>query len=227
MNPGEYCERVSARKDEVVATLRKKGVKDAHLAFGGPGAEPKRKLSNISGERSDFSVHRPVGDWAEQITIEALSNAFPEWQVARYGDTYSGRAGSAEFNELRKRQMLETRLYGKRPDLLIFPEDVAVGDDLCAQPCEATEATVKQAIGAVEIRSSKLDALKYIATRKTQRDSGKKVSRDAPSFTVKVEDLVIVYRWIERYEVPQSYCQVFLDSVFAINFLALRYLYLL
>ena len=36
---------------------------------------------------------------------------------------------------------------------------------------------------------------------------------------MKVEDLVIVYRWLERYGVPQSYCQVFFDSVFAINFL--------
>ena len=36
---------------------------------------------------------------------------------------------------------------------------------------------------------------------------------------MKVEDLVIVYRWLERHRVPQSYCQVFFDSVFAINFL--------
>jgi hypothetical protein len=36
---------------------------------------------------------------------------------------------------------------------------------------------------------------------------------------VKVEDLVIVYRWLERHCVPQSYCQVFFDSVFAVNFL--------
>ena len=36
---------------------------------------------------------------------------------------------------------------------------------------------------------------------------------------LKVEDLVIVCRWLERYRVPLSYCQVFFDSVFAINFL--------
>lgn len=36
---------------------------------------------------------------------------------------------------------------------------------------------------------------------------------------MKVEDLVIVYRWLERHRVPQSYCQVFFDSMFAINFL--------
>src|SRR5450759_3556916 len=55
--------------------------------------------------------------------------------------------------------------------------------------------------------------------RKQQRAAGKTTARETPSFTVKVEDLVIVYRWLERYRVPQSYCQVFFDSVFAVNFL--------
>lgn len=55
--------------------------------------------------------------------------------------------------------------------------------------------------------------------RQKQRDEGGTTGRDTPSFTVKVEDLVIVYRWLERHRVPQSYCQVFFDSVFAINFL--------
>jgi hypothetical protein len=31
--------------------------------------------------------------------------------------------------------------------------------------------------------------------------------------------LRIVYRWLERYRKPQTYCQVFFDSVFAVNFL--------
>ena len=38
---------------------------------------------------------------------------------------------------------------------------------------------------------------------------------------MKVEDLVIVYRWLGQHRVPQSYCQVFFDSVFAINFLGI------
>ena len=82
-----------------------------------------------------------------------------------------------------------------------------------------TESLVKNAAAAVEVRSSKFEALRYIAVRRRQRDSGKSTGREAPSFTVKVEDLVIVYRWLERHRVPQSYCQVFFDSVFAVNFL--------
>jgi hypothetical protein len=55
--------------------------------------------------------------------------------------------------------------------------------------------------------------------RQQQREAGTKAARETPNFTVKVEDLIIVYRWLERYSVVQSYCQVFFDSIFAINFL--------
>ena len=58
-----------------------------------------------------------------------------------------------------------------------------------------------------------------MAVRQRQRQTGKSAGRETPSFTVKVEDLVIVYRWLERCRVPETYCQVFFDSVFAINFL--------
>jgi hypothetical protein len=54
--------------------------------------------------------------------------------------------------------------------------------------------------------------------RKLQRAEGNKAARETPSFTVKVEDLIIVHRWLEQFGISQSYCQVFFDSVFAINF---------
>ncbi len=58
-----------------------------------------------------------------------------------------------------------------------------------------------------------------MAVRQQQRGAGNSTGRETPSFTVKVEDLAIVYRWLESYCVPHSYCQVFFDSVFAINFI--------
>jgi hypothetical protein len=78
---------------------------------------------------------------------------------------------------------------------------------------------VKNAIAAIEVRSSKFEALKYMAVRKSQREEGKKFARATPSFTVKVEDLIIVYRWLERHDLPQTYVQVFFDCIYAINFL--------
>ncbi|MBU6402273.1 MAG: AccI family restriction endonuclease [Verrucomicrobia bacterium] len=103
--------------------------------------------------------------------------------------------------------------------MLIFPEETIVDANLSWCSHVETEALVRQAVAAVEVRSSKYEALKYMAVRKRQRAAGRSVGRETPSFTVKVEDLVIVYRWLERQHVAESYCQVFFDSVFAINFL--------
>lgn len=42
--------------------------------------------------------------------------------------------------------------------------------------------------------------------------------RDFLSITVKVEDLKVVYKWIETYNVPHFYFQVFFDKVYGISF---------
>ncbi|MFH5880908.1 AccI family restriction endonuclease [Liberiplasma polymorphum] len=43
--------------------------------------------------------------------------------------------------------------------------------------------------------------------------------RDYLSVTPKVEDLKVVYNWINRYGVPHYYCQIFFDCAFIIGFL--------
>jgi type II restriction enzyme len=43
-------------------------------------------------------------------------------------------------------------------------------------------------------------------------------TRDYLSVTVKVEDLKVVYKWIETFNVPHYYFQVFFDKVFGISF---------
>jgi hypothetical protein len=160
-----------------------------------------------------------MGDWAERMLTAALVAALPEWKVAQYGNTDRIAAGHPEFKARYLAGMEETRVFGKRPDLLLFAAGFGVDSDLSERGHTETEPTVKKAVAAIEVRSSKFDALKYMAVRQQQRDAGNTSGRETPSFTVKVEDLVIVYRWLERHRVPQSYCQVFFDSVFAINFL--------
>jgi len=160
-----------------------------------------------------------MGDWAEKMLTTALLSALPEWKVTHYGDTDQIAAGHPEFKSRYLTGLEETRVFGKRPDLLLFPAALRVDSDLSGCVPAETETTVKQAVSAVEVRSSKFDALTYLAVRQRQRDSGRTGTRQTLSFTVKVEDLVIVFRWLERHRVPQSYCQVFFDSVFAINFL--------
>jgi len=203
----------------VIEHLHKKSINERHLSFGGEGNPPARKPTVPTDARSEFLANRAMGDWAERMLSAALLRALPDWKIVHYGSTDRIAAGHREFKTRYLAGLEETRRFGKRPDLLLFPSTAAVDIDLSERSHADTESLVRHAIAAVEVRSSKFDALRYMAVRKSQRDSGKKTGREAPSFTVKVEDLVIVYRWLERHRVPQSYCQVFFDSVFAINFL--------
>jgi hypothetical protein len=214
-----YFSRLKATLGGVIENLRKKGIDERHLSFGGEGRPPARKPTVPTDARSEFLANRAMGDWAERMFSAALHGALPEWRVVQYGSTDRIAAGHPEFKARYLAGLEETRRFGKRPDVLLFPGGATVDADLSERSHAHTDSLVKQALAAVEVRSSKYDALTYIAVRKQQRDSGKSTGRETPSFTVKVEDLVIVYRWLERYRVPQSYCQVFFDSVFAINFL--------
>jgi hypothetical protein len=215
----EYFAGLRQTLDGVVATLKAKGIHERHLAFGGEGAAPTRKPTVPTDARSEFLANRAMGDWAEQRLTESILQAFPEWKVSQYGDTGRMAAGDPGFKASYLAGLEHTRRSGKRPDLLLFPADVPVTADLSSPDHAGAEALVKRAAAAIEVRSSKFKALTYMAVRRRQREAGKSGGRETPSFTVKVEDLVIVYRWLERHRVPESYCQVFFDSVFAINFL--------
>jgi len=215
----QYFPRLKATLDGVVAALTAKGIEPRHLAFGGEGLKPTQKPRVPTDARSEFLANRAMGDWAERMLTSAIHAALPEFKVAQYGNTDRIAAGHPEFKSRYLAGVEETRLFGKRPDLLLFAASVAVDSDLSERSHTETEAMVKRAVAAIEVRSSKFEALKYMAVRQKQRDDGNKTGRETPSFTVKVEDLVIVYRWLERHRVSQTYCQVFFDSVFAINFL--------
>jgi hypothetical protein len=215
----QYLEHLKDTLAGVVAILTSKGIESRHLTFGGEGAKPEKKPRVPTDARSEFLANRAMGDWAEKMLTAALTAALPECKVAQYGNTDRIAAGHPEFKTRYLVGLEETRVFGKRPDLLLFPAAFSIDRDLSERGHAETEPAVKQAVAAIEVRSSKFEALKYMAVRQQQRDAGNSTGRETPSFTVKVEDLIIVYRWLERYRIQQSYCQVFFDSVFAINFI--------
>ena len=215
----QYLLQLKATLDGVVATLTAKGIESRHLAFGGEGPKPDQKPRVPTDARSEFLANRAMGDWAERMLTNAILATLSEFKVTQYGNTDRIAAGHPEFKTHYLTGLEETRIFGKRPDLLLFLASVVIDSDLSERSHTETEAMVKRAVAAIEVRSSKFEALKYMAVRQKQRDDGNKTGRETPSFTVKVEDLVIVFRWLERHRVPQTYCQVFFDSVFAINFL--------
>lgn len=213
-----YFDELAKAAKAVVSELEERGVEDRHLSFGGPGAEPVKEPRTPTDARSEFLANRAMGDWAENLLASSLRHAVNDWQVVHFGETASIAAGEEGFEKHYRAGLKETRKYGKRPDLLILPQSpgAQLANDVSRQPFEEIDALPDQALASIEVRSSKFEALTYMAVRAREKKSG---TRECPSFTVKVEDLVIVYRWLERKKIPQAYFQVFFDSVFAINFL--------
>lgn len=214
-----YFQKLQRTLDGVVRTLADKGIERNRLTFGDTGALPLRKPTIPTDARSEFLANRAMGDWAEKMLTSALRDAFSNLAVTQYGNTDRIAAGHPDFKHRYLTGLEETRMLGKRPDLLLFPLDSGSGPDISERPQIETEPLVQKAVAAIEVRSSKFEALTYMATRQRQRREGNSTGRETPSFTVKVEDLEIVYRWLERNKVPQAYCQVFFDSIFAVNFL--------
>jgi hypothetical protein len=216
-----YMQELERLVPAVVSTLHAREIQARYLVFGTTGEVSLRKPFVPTDARSEFLANRSMGDWAEDVLKAGILSADDTVSVSHYGDTGSMVAGAPGFREMYLDGLEETRVRGKRPDLLVFSKVQNVAPNLNSLPDIERTRLAKTAIGAIEVRSSKFEALKYIAVRKADREAGKKAARDTPSFTVKVEDLKIVYRWLKNFSVPQIYAQVFFDSIFAINFLTI------
>jgi hypothetical protein len=215
-----YFDSLEAAALLVKQVLLSKGVAASKLSFGGIGENSKKRPYVPVDANSNFLGNRALGDWAESTLADLVDDGVEGFVPTQYGDSNEIAAGDAGFKEYYLGQLEATRVFGKRPDLLVYPKDACPDRGFFSGvSVSESEEVSKSASVAVEVRSSKFKALKYMRVRADEKIAGKKVDRDCPSFTVKVEDLIIVYRWMERFRVPQIYAQVFLDSIFAINFL--------
>lgn len=213
-----YFEKIKELIPDVIETLSKKGIDQNHLKFGGEAEEEKIRIPTDA--RSEFLANRAMGDWAEDALKESFSNSDGiAVEISHYGDTDSIAAGEPGFKENYMKAKEETRRWGKRPDLLIFPIGTGAPADLTVVSREEADQFARLALAGIEVRSSKFKADKYMAVKRQDKIDKKAASRETPSFTVKVEDLKIVYRWIEVVQTQQLYAQVFFDSCFAINVL--------
>lgn len=216
----DYFQRLKVASIKVTEVLTSKGVTADKLCFGGEGKIRVKKVTIPNDPNSNFLGNRAMGDWAEEALKRTINSQQKIHQVLHYGDTNELAAGDELFKEYYLSELESTRVYGKRPDLLLYEiGNLPAKDAIADKPISASEEVAKLALAAIEVRSSKFRAVQYMQVRERDRINGKKGVRLSPSFTVKVEDLIIVYRWMERFGVRQSYMQVFLDSIFGINFL--------
>ncbi len=77
------------------------------------------------------------------------------------------------------------------------------------------DTIIPEARAAFEIRSSAFLVEEYQKYVESEERIGK---RQFLSFTPKVEDIYVIYKWIEIYGVPHFYVQVFFDKVYCISF---------
>lgn len=215
-----YFKLLEKEKDLLSDILISKGVKKEHLTFGLPAILDKEPRTPTD-LRSEFLANRAMGDWAENILAKAIDQQINNFHVIHYGESDTISAGDAGFKEFFINRWKEVGIYGKRPDLLIMPNNISYAKDVSSSKTEELIDLVKKAYFSIEVRSSKFEAKTYMKVRKEEKDNPKKKNpaNMTPSFTVKVEDLLIVYRWISIHDCPQIYCQVFFDCIYAINFL--------
>lgn len=179
----------------------------------------KRKKANPPTQAfSEFVTNREQGDWAEDLLFRAIQEIDRDIVPVRYGRTDKIIAGEPGFKEFYNKYQNELDKIGKRPDLLIFKVsdyDDKWNYDITSLDSDSLRGTIQKAIAAFEIRSSAFLVEEYKKYVKSEKRKGK---RQFLSFTPKVEDIYVIYRWIKIFGVPHFYVQVFFDKVYCISF---------
>lgn len=161
---------------------------------------------------SDFLTHSEQGDWAETLFYNALKQSSIPYVPVRYGRSDKIIAGDPHFKDFYEAYQEELDSIGKRPDILIFTPDKyndSWGEDIATYSLKDLAPIVKKAIAGFEVRSSA-----YLTSKFIPKD-------DKPflSFTPKVEDLLVVLKWINTFNVPHYYVQIFFDAIYMISFI--------
>lgn len=159
---------------------------------------------------SEFLNNREQGDWAETLVNTSLSSLIEDHDVVKYGKTDNVVAGDDGFKDFYEKYQDELDSIGKRPDILLFEKNTIKEKDISHLDQEELDKIVSSAIMGLEVRSSSYLVKKYKASESAKRKF--------LSFTVKVEDILVVLKWICKYNVPHYYVQVFFDSVYIISF---------
>lgn len=173
---------------------------------------PRKRSKPPSQAFSDFTIHREQGYWAERMLAAGLSEAVgSDYDIVKYGKSDTIIAGQDGFKEFYEQYQDELDAVGKKPDVLVFRKNVVGKADISMMDIQEHAGVVGNAVIGIEIRSSSFLAKKY-------RQKNKSEPKKFMSFTVKIEDMQAVMRWVEAYNVRHYYAQVFFDEIYMISF---------
>lgn len=198
--------------------LLAKDIKEHYCLFGPEPAPTPSRLWVPSQAMSKFQQEQALGDWAELHVATAI-NRSEAYKAVAFGDNDKTLAQDDNFADLYRAAKLRELKFGKRSDLLLFKKSTTAPDEATSLSGEDAETLCSNCEAALEVRSSRTSAKLFIEHCKKQVELGKKPSKMEPSFTVKIEDLGKVYRWIARNGKPLIYLQVFFDTIYALNFI--------
>jgi hypothetical protein len=171
---------------------------------------PRKRGSRPTQAFSDFLTHKEQGDWAEQVIQAGMAESQRYIPVA-YGRADNIIAGDSGFAQFYEDYQDELDAIGKKPDILLFDKsnfEPKWMEELKSQPTSQLLPIVSKAKAGLEVRSSAYMTKKFVPTD----------DRPYLSFTPKVEDLLVILKWIETYGVPHYYVQVFFDAIYVIPF---------
>ena len=212
-----YFAEIEAAAARAAKVLRKKGIEERFCLFSGDAAQNQGRIWAPSQAMTKFQMEQALGDWAEE-TIRTAINANGDFKAIAFGDNDKTLSEDASFADQYRSGKVRELEFGKRSDLLLFNADVKTPDDASTLTGQEAEQLCTSCLAGLEVRSSRTSAHRFIAFQEQQLAAGKKPARMEPSFTVKIEDLEKVYRWIARNKKPIAYIQVFFDSIYALNF---------
>jgi len=172
--------------------------------------EAKRKRGKPPTQAfSNFLTNREQGEWAEALFFDCLKEADIKHIPVRYGKSDQIIAGDPEFKDFYNKYQDELDTMGKRPDILLLGPEIYKpewGEDISKLPLSNLKNIIEKSIAGFEVRSSAYLTKKF------------RPKKDRPflSFTPKVEDLLVVMKWINTFDVPHYYVQVFFDAIYII-----------
>lgn len=214
----KYITEIANEAEKAKGILLAKKVESRFCQFSAAAEELPKKIWAPSQAMTKFQMEQALGDWAEALVARAINRSKDHKAIA-FGDNDKILSQATGFAEIYRAGKIREFQFGKRSDLLLFPAKAITPEEATSLNGEEAEKLCSSCIAALEVRSSRTSAHRFIEYRKKQRDLGKKPEKMEPSFTVKAEDLGKVYRWIARNKKPLLYLQVFFDSVFALNFI--------
>jgi len=160
--------------------------------------------------KEDFQTNQGQGEWAEQLLLNA------EWQgykLVSFGPSDGIIPKEAGYEERRLRYREFTAIEGKRPDLLVFPEEVEANyrDQIASwqtHPIMDGDIEVfNQCVCGIEVKSS----LWHCGQRR-------KHGEGPLSITVKTEEWADIEFWVNKFRKPLLFVQAFVDEMYVASY---------